>query len=89
MKGNKIILGVIGIIFIWSFYGYLIRKISYLEKTNLKLDKEIRELEKKRSERVYKYDVLMDLSKIEKEMNKKDMQISEEINFFKLQDNSF
>ena len=71
MRRRKVLLTLVGIILIWSFYGYLIRTISYLEKSNLKLEREVRELEKERSKRIYEYDLLMDLRKIEQEMNKK------------------
>ena len=67
MKRKKVLLTTVGIILIWSFYGYLIRTISYLEKNNLKLERELRELEKERSKRIYEYDLLMDLRKIEQE----------------------
>ena len=90
MKRKKVLLTLVGIILIWSFYGYLIRTISYLEKSNLKIERELRELEKERSKRIYEYDLLMDLSKIEQEMNKqKNIVISEKINFFKIEDRSF
>ncbi|MBC2850509.1 MULTISPECIES: hypothetical protein [unclassified Cetobacterium] len=90
MNRKNILSGVVGIILVWSFYGYLIREISYLEKNNLKLERELKELEKEKSKRIYEYDLLMDLRKIEKEMNKnKNMIISEKINFFKIDENSF
>ena len=53
MKRKKVLLTLVGIILIWSFYGYLIRTISYLEKSNLKIERELRELEKERSKRIY------------------------------------
>lgn len=90
MKRKKVLLTTVGIILVWSFYGYLIRTISYLEKRNLKLQRELKELEKESSKRIYEYDLLMDLRKIEQEMNKKkNMVISEKINFFKIEDGSF
>lgn len=86
---KKIILTIVLVLSVWSFYGYLIRKISLLEKENLGIEKEIKELEKERNDRLYEYDNLMDLSKIEKEMNsKKEMKISGDINFFRIKKDS-
>lgn len=90
MGGKKFILTTAGILIVWLFYGYLIRNISSLEKNNLRLERELRELEKERSKKLYEYDTLMDLRKIEQEMNKnKGMGVSEKIIFFKIDENSF
>lgn len=89
MKNKKIFLVIIVILSVWSFYGYLIRKISLLEKENVTIGKSIKELEKEKNDRLYEYDNLMDLGKIEKEMNsKKNMSISGEINFFRIRKDS-
>lgn len=86
MKKKNIVLTILGIIAVWSFYGYQIIKISKLEKDIFSIEKDIRELEKEKNERIYEYDVKMDLRKIENEMKeKKSMEISEKINFFKLE----
>lgn len=89
MKKQKILLIVMIILSVWSFYGYLIRKISLLEKENKGIAKNIKELEKEKNDKLYEYDSLMDLSKIEKEMNsKKNMTISGDINFFRIKKDS-
>lgn len=89
MKAKNIIFLILAIIVVWSFYGYQIRKITKLENEILKINREIGELEKEKKERIYEYDEKMDLKKIEAEMKEKNsMEISEKINFFKLEKSS-
>lgn len=89
MKAKNIIFLILAVIIVWSFYGYQIRKITKLENEIIKINREINELEKEKKERIYEYDEKMDLKKIEAEMKEKNsMEISEKINFFKLEKSS-
>lgn len=89
MKIKNLIFIILAIIGIWSFYAYQIRKITKLENEIIKIKKEINELEKEKKERIYEFDEKMDLKKIEAEMKEKHgMEISEKINFFKLEKSS-
>ena len=90
MRKRNIFLTIFIVIAVWLYYAYLIKKISILEKSNLKLEKEITELEKEKNKKIYEYDKIVDLKKIEEEMTKnKKMIPSEKIIFFKIDDDSF
>lgn len=76
---------LIMIVPVWIFHGQMIMKISKLER-KLSLEKiDLREIEKELNEKRFQLDQKIDLEKIEKEMRLKEkMEISKEINFFRI-----
>ncbi|STO31575.1 Uncharacterised protein [Fusobacterium necrogenes] len=85
MKNLSILL--ISIISIWILHGALLIKVSKID-LSLKEDRKIYdELLKELSKKEIEYDSIMDLEKIGNEMReKKKMSISQDIEFFKIEE---
>lgn len=76
-----------GLISVWIYHGNLLIKVSRLEMSIKNGNKRLDELQKQLEKKELEYDSLMDLEKIGTEMkNKKNMAISNDIKFFKIED---
>ena len=74
------------IILVWIVHGSLLIKISKLEQSINKDKKELEIVEKELNRKIIEYDTKIDLDKIGKEMRtKKNMEISNKINFFQIE----
>ena len=74
------------IISVWIIHGSLLIKISKLEQSINKDKKELEIVEKELNRKIIEYDTKVDLDKIGKEMRrKKNMEISNKINFFQIE----
>ena len=74
------------IILVWIVHGSLLIRISKLEQSINKDKKELEIVEKELNRKIIEYDTKVDLDKIGKEMrSKKNMEISNKINFFQIE----
>ncbi|WP_291259246.1 hypothetical protein [Fusobacterium sp.] len=78
---------LVGLISVWLYHGNLLIKVSRLELSIKSGNKQLDELQKELEKKELQYDSLMDLERIGNEMkNKKNMSISNEIKFFKIEE---
>lgn len=76
---------IFSIVSVWIIHGWLIIKVSDLEKLAKIEKKKLAEVQKEVSEKRIAYEQRVDLGKIEKEMRTKHkMEISKDIQFFKI-----
>ena len=78
---------LVGLVSVWVFHGHLLVKVSRLELAIKTGNRQLDELQKELEKKELQYDSMMDLERIGNEMrDKKNMMISKEIKFFKIEE---
>ncbi|MGL5055269.1 MAG: hypothetical protein ACRC54_06270 [Fusobacteriaceae bacterium] len=85
----KLIIGILMfIVATWATNSVYLNKVSQSEKLLAVKEREVETLSRKYDSLIIEYDNTIDLGKIKKTLEKQGMQVSREVNYFKISENN-
>ena len=80
------LLTFIAVIFIWLFNIQTLREVTELEKQLKAANETLEELDKDLDKKIIYYDSKLDLDKIKRDMEAKEMKVTEEVVYFEIEE---